>query len=192
MLRELVDRILRWIWTRSTQRPESMLAYGAAPTIAVLLIVWQMGAVGSLSGVDAVVVVPLRSTVAVGSMSSVHDQPGVVLILEPDARDFRISWQRARLQRAHLSVDANTALENQRRLLIGPEGLETRPPLLGIQQPVVVVAEGVTAQEVWTAKGRSQLVDLAPPSQQSRSLALAGLVVAMFGSGLATAALNDP
>lgn len=115
----------------------------------------------------------------------VASKPGIALIVEPVAGEYRIPfgsnpgkiwiWS---------SLDPDAARANADRLVLSEGGLRGRAPFVGVTEPVTIVVEGDLGKELHVPGGRSSIDDWRLPSRRSISIVSSALLACVFAFGM--------
>jgi len=113
-------------------------------------------------------------------------KPGLALIVEPVASEYRIQFQSATL---HLwsSLDEQAAEANRDRLIVDGSGVSGKGPLLGVTDPVLVVVEGKLGDSILLPGGTVKADNWQLPSRRSDSIVSSALLACAFAFGIALA-----
>ena len=111
---------------------------------------------------------------------------GLLLWIEPTAGSFKIPWSDGTPAGIWSSADPAVHDLNGERLRISTSELSAEFPLYGLSDPLLLLAEGASARELVLpgVAGSRDIPSLRLSSGNSRSIALGGLVISMFGLGL--------
>lgn len=160
-------------------------AYWLAP--GAILLFTMSGVFGGYFSSEValpIAVSELRTEIVTGG--TVVGRPGVALIVEPSASEFRV-FVGSPLTSVWSSLDQARARDNKSRLTIEGNSIVAKTPFLGVGEPVTIIAEGPIGREVQVPGGVEKIDDLILRSKRSVT-ALAGvLLVCMFAFGMSTA-----
>ena len=153
------------------------------PGFVLSCILSQFTGLGMLAGSENSITsvrLPMYFDLASGRV----EEQGTALILEPEVGAFSIPWSTGSPRRVWLSVDSKIYNSNSYNILIQKDGIKGRLPLLGVSQPVVLVAEGGQVGDPLLEGRTVKTEELGLYSRDGVAKALWAFVISMFGFGL--------
>lgn len=138
---------------------------------------------GSLpSGDGKVAVAPLHSRVAIDG--TVEQHQGLAMIIDPAAPRFSVSVSPA-TPGVLTSLRADHARNTRSSFEIYADSIGIDPSRIGVDSPLVVVAEGTPGSTVYFGSSQYPMKTVAVAAQPVSSLPFAVVLCAVFGVGLA-------
>ena len=170
-----------------------VLSHVAVPAVAITLIVWLVGGgpTGVLDVDSNMSIVKLQTRVDGDGRASARN--GVAIIFEPADGAYSLPLRFRHPPQAWTSLDAQAFAANTTRLRIGSGRVEADLPMLGATEPVLVIAEGESAGEVFLRNVRTPIDTFRLRPRQSVGLATWAMVGAMFCAALTlSSGVNRP
>lgn len=183
----MIDTIIKWanfIIGSNAETRSWMLSFVMVPGVIVGYLISGLTPVSPFSVFeDSISVTPILLEVQPGR---VEKRDGVVVILDSSDVNMSLPWSTTQKRPASLlmSIDAATYNGNVGWLASDLSGLRVRQPLVGTEDPVVIVAVGAQAEEILIPGKRLPVRSLGLTSRKSISLALWSTISSMFGIGL--------
>lgn len=110
---------------------------------------------------------------------------GVVLIAEPEYKDFRVHLGNA--SKIWSSLDPETAQSNTDRLELNGDELKVITPFFGVSESVTVVVDGDLGKDIRVAGGTESVEDWRLSSRRASSLVSGVLAACFLALGMAVA-----
>jgi hypothetical protein len=183
----MIDVIIKWadsLLAKNAEARSWFLSFVMVPGAIIGYLISGLTPVSPFSVFeDSISVTPILMEVRPGIVER-HD--GFVVILDSNDVSLSLPWSTKQNLPPSLlmSIDLPTYNGNLGWLSTDRNGLRIRQPLLGQEDPVVIVAIGSQAGDVLIPGKRLPLKTLALTSRKSISLALWATISSMFGIGL--------
>jgi hypothetical protein len=163
-------------------------AFFLAPALILGVSISRLGSGLSIDSERAVAISELKTEVAgTGGPSA---KRGVVLIAEPEAKDFRIQLKNS--SKIWSSLDDETVRSNSDRLAFNGDELKVITPFLGVSEPVAIVIDGDLSKDILVPGGTEPAENWRLSSRRSSSLVPGVLAVCFLALGMAVPTAAPP
>jgi hypothetical protein len=181
---ELLKLAIDWLKKRSGDDMARIVAHILAPAFVLGLTLLGSGEVLSLDSPRPISISKLRTEISQKRDSK--SRPGIAIIVEPVTSEYRIPLSGS-ASTIWSSLDEEEARANYDHLVLDAGGLNGRAPLVGVNEPVMVVLEGNPGEEVQIPGGREKIDDWRLASRKSLSLVSGVLLSCVFAFGISLA-----
>lgn len=191
----MIEKLLDWykILKGSRHRRHWVYAYVIVPGAVVSYTLSGLSPVSPFKIFeDGVSIVPIKAVN--DTATGIKEESGLVVILDPSELELSIPWtsSASKPNRLLMSLDSDSFRGNTSRLTMDAAGLRAQLPLLGISEPVVLIALGGPANDVLFPGKKVSVNSLGLSARSSVALALWGIIASMFGIGLSIGIANAP
>jgi hypothetical protein len=176
------QRVVDEVLNAPPERKAWLYAHVLVPAIVVAVLLGVVTVPGFADGDSSFAIIPLQSVYQVSRTSTVR--AGVALIFEPDDAIVSIPWRYASAPEIWTSIDTATHAANAERLRIDGNRIAAELPLLGASDPVLVIAEGVSAGDIMVRRDVTPFASARLHPRQSAALATWAMVITLFGAAL--------
>lgn len=176
------QRVVDEVLNAPPERKAWLYAHVLVPAIVVAVLLGIVTVPGFADGDSSFAVIPLQSVYQTNRSCSART--GVALILEPDDADLSIPWRYGAAPEIWTSIDPATHAANASRLRIDGSSIAADLPLLGASDPVLVIAEGVSAGDIMVRRDITPFASARLRPRQSAALATWAMVITLFGAAL--------
>lgn len=168
--------------------PAWFLAHVGVPSI-VLVLGGLTGSGIALHSDSGIAYSPLATKIA-GQTAT--NEPGFVLIVDRTASRFALPLLGDQEAGAWTSLTVEAMTTNSRHVHVDEDSFAIDAmPLLGVREPIVVVGTGMPETELRLPGKLVPLEQLRIPPKESGALAVAGIIAATLGLGMAVGAKED-
>jgi hypothetical protein len=182
---ELIKLAIEWLKKRSGDDMARIVAHLLAPAFVLgLTLLGSFGEVLSLGSPRAITISELKTEMSPSGDSK--SKPGIAIIVEPITSEYRIPLSGG-VSKMWSSLDEEEARANNDHLVLDAAGLNGRTPLVGVNEPVMVVLEGNIGKEIQVPGGREKIDDWRLESRKSLSLVSGVLLSCVFAFGVSLA-----
>jgi hypothetical protein len=182
LLAKILDSVKAFMLWQSDAKSK-FVAYLIVPCLAVAISYVATGHPGTLFGSEnAISVVHLSSHYEGGKVVR-HD--GIALLVEPSELECKLPLPHATSQRLVSSLLPEEWEHNVDRLAFEGNDIHLRLPLWGVSRPIIILADGDAASDLWVGGAKLPVANLQITAQRSVNLVTWGFVSAVFGLGLA-------
>jgi hypothetical protein len=179
---DAIKDFIRW----QSDAKSKFIAYLLVPCAAVAIAYVASGRPGTLFGSESSISIIRLTSYLDGGKVAKHN--GVALLVEPSEFDCKLPLPRATSQRLVSSLLPEEWEHNLDRLAFQGTDVHIQLPLWGVSRPIVILAEGDAAEDLWLGGAKLSVANLQLTAQRSVNLVTWGFVSAVFGLGLGFAA----
>jgi hypothetical protein len=182
---DLIKLAIEWLKKRSGDDMARIVAHLLAPAFVLgLTLLGSFGEILSLGSPRAITISELKTEISPRGDSK--SKPGIAIIVEPITSEYRIPLIGG-VSKMWSSLDEEEARANNDHLVLDAAGLNGRTPLVGVNEPVMVVLEGNIGREIQIPGGREKIDDWRLESRKSLSLVSGVLLSCVFAFGVSLA-----